>query len=191
MQDPQKAIPRGTLLAIIVTGVTYLSFAVLVGMVVLKESTPFIPSCVNNTYPSLVFPPNTSSLSYCNDTFGLFNPWDRSRVGNSLGSLSALFQNACQTLANGNVSGSDGSAFSCTEGLLNDYQVVSKISVVPYIVTVGGFPVCCVSLCVKQYNPHRMSPPLPSPPLPSSSAFLSPSPSPSSQASLPPRCPLP
>ncbi len=37
-QDPQKAIPRGTLLAILITNLTYLGMAVLVGTVVIRDA---------------------------------------------------------------------------------------------------------------------------------------------------------
>ena len=136
VQDPQKAIPRGTLLAIVITGCTYLSFAVLVGMVVLKEATPFIPTCVNHTYPGLVFPPNDSMLSYCNDTHGLFSRRDPDQINSSL-SLPEFYEQLCPRLSSGHVTDSGGRVFACTLGLLNDYQVVSQVSVVPYIVTVG------------------------------------------------------
>ena len=136
VQDPQKAIPRGTLMAIVITGCTYLSFAVLVGMVVLKEATPFIPTCVNHTYPGLVFPPNDSVSSYCNDTYGLFSRRDPDQINSSL-SLPKFFEQLCPQLSSGHVTDSGGRVFACTLGLLNDYQVVSQVSVVPYIVTVG------------------------------------------------------
>ena len=147
VQDPQKAIPRGTLLAILITGFTYLTFAILVGMVVLREATPFIPSCVNHTYPGLVFSSNDSVSSYCNDTFGLFSLRDPNQVNNSL-SLVTFFERLCPKLSPGNVTDSEGRVFSCTRGLLNDYQVVSQVSVVPYIVTVGESLRVCVCLWV-------------------------------------------
>ena len=143
VQDPQKAIPRGTLLAILITGFTYLTFAILVGMVVLREATPFIPSCVNHTYPGLVFSSNDSMSSYCNDTFGLFSLRDPNQVNNSL-SLVKFFERLCPKLSSDNVTDSEGREFSCTKGLLNDYQVVSQVSVVPYIVTVGESLHVCV-----------------------------------------------
>ena len=147
VQDPQKAIPRGTLLAILITGFTYLTFAILVGMVVLREATPFIPSCVNHTYPGLVFSSNDSVSSYCNDTFGLFSLRDPNQVNNSL-SLVKFFERLCPKLSSGNVTDSEGRVFSCTRGLLNDYQVVSQVSVVPYIVTVGESLRVCVCVSV-------------------------------------------
>ena len=56
-QDPQKAIPKGTLLAIILTNLTYLGMAILVGVVVIRDA-PGAPSdyfgssssCGNSSY---------------------------------------------------------------------------------------------------------------------------------------------
>lgn len=69
MQDPQKAIPKGTLLAILITNVTYLGMAILAGMVVIKDapgrSFDFLSSLTTcNTTYDLSFDPNNSTSSY-------------------------------------------------------------------------------------------------------------------------------
>ena len=116
-------------------------------MVVLKEATPFIPSCVNHTYPDLVFSSNDSMASYCNETFGLFNRRDPNNVNTTL-SLTKFFERLCPKLSPGILTDREGRVFNCTQGLLNDYQVVSQVSVVPYIVTVGEFLCVCMCVCV-------------------------------------------
>lgn len=66
-QDPQKAIPKGTLLAIIVTNLTYLGMAVLAGTVVIRDA----PGAFTDFLTSLD-PCNTSlaiDTIYENDSF--------------------------------------------------------------------------------------------------------------------------
>lgn len=48
LQDPQKAIPKGTLLAIILSNLTYLGMAILVGTVVIRNA-PGAPEDYFNT----------------------------------------------------------------------------------------------------------------------------------------------
>lgn len=62
-QDPQKAIPKGTLIAIIITNLTYLGMAILVGTVVIRLA----PGEPSEYFPA---PCNASNDSYLISTTG-------------------------------------------------------------------------------------------------------------------------
>ncbi|XP_042347989.1 solute carrier family 12 member 1 [Plectropomus leopardus] len=49
LRDPQAAIPKGTLLAILITGLTYLAVALCVSATVVRDATGNLTSIINNT----------------------------------------------------------------------------------------------------------------------------------------------
>ena len=130
LQNPQKAIPRGTLLAILITGVTYLVVAIVIGMVVLRE-TLHLPSCINNTYLEVNFPPHVDN--YCDSLTGVFNPY------NSSNSLTSFYRRLCSMLRSDEFSlNSTRERLTCSNGLIADYDCLTQVSILPPVIYAGG-----------------------------------------------------
>lgn len=53
LQDPQKSIPKGTLLAILITTITYLFMVVLAGACVARDATGNVTDLLNDSYEFL------------------------------------------------------------------------------------------------------------------------------------------
>ena len=49
LQDPQQAIPQGTMLAIVITTLTYVGFAFICGATVLRQATGNVEDLFNGT----------------------------------------------------------------------------------------------------------------------------------------------
>ncbi|CAN7941969.1 unnamed protein product [Ixodes hexagonus] len=86
LRDPQKAIPRGTLLAILITTISYVAFAVIAGSTVLRDATGEV---LNGTNPeTLVW-----SLANCSATdtgkcpYGLMNNFQVMEMVSAYGPL--------------------------------------------------------------------------------------------------------
>ena len=130
LQNPQKAIPRGTLLAILITGMTYLVVAIVIGMVVLRETLP-LPTCVNNTYLQVNFPSHVDN--YCDGLTGVFNPY------NSSNSLTSFYKRLCRMLRNEEFSlNSTRERLTCSNGLIADYDCLTQVSILPPVIYAGG-----------------------------------------------------
>lgn len=114
LQDPQMAIPKGTLLAILITGIVYLGVAVSTGVVVpyVCQQVYFIPSIININISITKLAPGSCIL--------------RDATGNDTHRLSSPFMDNCT-----DVSCKLGFDFSsckagnepCRYGLHNDFQV--------------------------------------------------------------------
>lgn len=50
LQDPQSAIPKGTILAIAITTASYVVMAILTGAMVVRDASGSVDDFVNNTY---------------------------------------------------------------------------------------------------------------------------------------------
>jgi hypothetical protein len=123
------------MVAIIVTGLTYLSVAVVIGMVVLREalSQP-LPVCLNNTYTEVNFPPNIDN--YCDQHSGFFNPVNASN------SMSSFYRSMCKTLRSyAFTDNSTGHRLNCSIGLIADYDCLTQVSILPPIIYAGVFQV--------------------------------------------------
>nr|AIF76153.1 Na-K-Cl cotransporter 2 [Epinephelus lanceolatus] len=62
LRDPQGAIPKGTLLAILITGVTYLGVALCVSACVVRDATGNLTSIINSTFETSC---NGSAVAAC------------------------------------------------------------------------------------------------------------------------------
>lgn len=50
MKDPQKAIPKGTLLSIFITTLSYMGMAVIAGSIVVRDATGNVEDLYNGTF---------------------------------------------------------------------------------------------------------------------------------------------
>ena len=50
LQDPQTAIPKGTLLSVVITTAVYMLMAVVVGWVVVRDASGNVSELVNDTF---------------------------------------------------------------------------------------------------------------------------------------------
>ncbi|XP_060523843.1 bumetanide-sensitive sodium-(potassium)-chloride cotransporter [Cylas formicarius] len=80
LKDPQKAIPKGTLLAIFITTMSYIVIAILVGCTVLRDATGNVDDYLNGNLPN----PKSDNLSYI---YGLHNSFQVIELVSGEGSL--------------------------------------------------------------------------------------------------------
>lgn len=83
LQDPQTAIPKGTLIAIVITNVTYLLMAILVGSVVVRDAPGNHMQFLGPSLNTCVLEPPHSSNNFSNSsaTFYLIETSAPTRCG--------------------------------------------------------------------------------------------------------------
>jgi amino acid transporter len=69
LKNPQTAIPKGTLLAILITSSFYVIFSWSNGATVLREATGIIPSRQNDSFNATFFYSESSNTPTTNDSF--------------------------------------------------------------------------------------------------------------------------
>ncbi|PVD19309.1 hypothetical protein C0Q70_19796 [Pomacea canaliculata] len=127
LKDAQYAIPKGTLLAILITSSVYVAVAWLAGATILREANGLIPGVVSaasniSGLPS-VFDAVTNTSTAATSTFAV----DPSTTAAS-NVLTAESVGNCSLVKDG-----------CTYGLLHDFQVMEMISGFGPLITAGIF----------------------------------------------------
>ncbi|XP_065316812.1 solute carrier family 12 member 1-like isoform X2 [Gordionus sp. m RMFG-2023] len=163
LKNAQKAIPKGTFLAILITTAVYLALIWMLGFSVIREASGKVSDLFSFNNLSSLFPGNVTSglMLGANNTIKNFSNVLKSNDANAnnlpLVSTNILTKNMSK-LADYVLINGDGSHLSCATnqqldtnngfninmtkckyGLLNDYQVVDMISIYGPITTIGIF----------------------------------------------------
>ncbi|XP_034943352.1 bumetanide-sensitive sodium-(potassium)-chloride cotransporter [Chelonus insularis] len=157
LKDPQKAIPKGTLLAILLTTISYILMAIMVGATVVRDATGDINDILiftNNTTMSfnssiisnnsVTQSPNVNLSSLLNSD--LNETTDESILTNLTYIISSNLTNLNTTNPDKRVWSEYGTAFNCSKteknckyGSHNSFQVIELVSVFGPFIYAGCF----------------------------------------------------
>uniref|UniRef100_A0A8W8HNT7 Solute carrier family 12 member 2 n=1 Tax=Magallana gigas TaxID=29159 RepID=A0A8W8HNT7_MAGGI len=123
LKDAQRDIPRGTFLAIIISSITYIACAWLLGSCILREASGYLPAAVATAMSNMTYN-GTDVLNVSLGGINITTP----TPGAAAASVYSLARNC--TLGKGGV---------CTRGLLYDFQAMEVVSGWGPLLTVGIF----------------------------------------------------
>ncbi|KAK7115879.1 solute carrier family 12 member 3-like [Littorina saxatilis] len=133
LRDPQKAIPKGTLYAIIISSIVYIVVAGMLGAVLMRDANGFEPAVLL----AQVLSSNTTSSPSANTTVLVYGMATNDSANNTFQVPSV--NPSEYVFSPENVANCSLMREGCKYGLFHDYQAMMMISGYGYLITAGIF----------------------------------------------------